>query len=87
MAKINTVYLRGNGWVVGDDGRVAVVRVFDLVDRHFSFDYARVGAGAAAGQQLAEDFIGDRAAGVGQGVRGKNPGGWRWCAERPAASG
>lgn len=87
MAKINTVYLRGNGWVVGDDGRVAVVRVFDLVDRHFSFDYARVGAGAAAGRQLAEDFIGDRAAGVGQGVRGKNPGGWRWCAERPAASG
>ena len=56
--------------MVGDDGRVAVVRVFDLVDGHFWFDYARVGAGAAAGQQLAEDSIGGRAAGVGQGVRG-----------------
>ena len=72
---------------MGDDGRVAVMRVFDLVDRHFPLDYARVGVAAAGGKQFAQDFSGERATGVDQGVRGKNPGGWRWCAERPAVSG
>ena len=32
-----------------DDGRIAVVGVFDLVDRHLSFDDARVGAGTSGG--------------------------------------
>lgn len=31
------------------DGRVPVVGVFDLVDRHLSFDDARIGAGTAGG--------------------------------------
>ena len=32
-----------------DGGGVSVVGVFDLVDRHLSFDDARVGAGASGG--------------------------------------
>ena len=35
--------------MVLDDGRIAVVGVFDLVDRHLSFDDARVGAGSSGG--------------------------------------
>lgn len=64
-----------------------MVRVFDLVDRHLSFDYTRVGAGSSSGQQFVEDLRGDTSVGIVEGVRGKNPGGWRWCAERPGASG
>jgi hypothetical protein len=70
-----------------DDGRIAMVRVFDLVDRHLSFDHPRVGAGPPGGEEFVEDLSGDASAGVGEDVRGKNPGGWRWCAERPGASG
>lgn len=86
-ASPNTVYLRDDARAVGHDGGIAVVRVFDLVDRHFPFDYARVSPAAAGGQQFAQDFRGDRAGRVCEGVRGKNPGGWRWCAERPAVNG
>jgi hypothetical protein len=32
------------------DRRVPVMRVFDLEDRHFSFDDARVGPGASGGE-------------------------------------
>lgn len=70
-----------------DDGRVAVVGVFDLVDRHLSFDDARVCAGVSGGEQFVQDLGGDASVGVGEGVRGKNPGGWRWFAERPGVSG
>lgn len=70
-----------------DGGRVPVVRMFDVVDRHFPFDDARVGAGTSGGQEFVQDFCGDAVVGVGQGVRGKNPGGWRWYAERPGVSG
>ena len=70
-----------------DDGSVPVVGVFDLVDRHLSFDHARVGAGASSGQQFVEDLGADASVGIVEGVREKNPGDWRWCAERPGASG
>jgi hypothetical protein len=70
-----------------DDGSVPVVGVFDLVDRHLSFDHTRVGAGASGGQQFVEDLGGDASVGIVEDVRGKNPGGWRWSAERPGASG
>ena len=64
-----------------------MVGVFDLVDRHLSFDHAWVGAGASSGQQFVEDLGGDASVGIGEGVRRENPGGWRWCPERPGASG
>ena len=70
-----------------DRWRVAVVGVFELVARHFSFDDPRIGAGAANGQQFVQDFGGDASVGVVEGVRGKNPGGSRWFAERPVVSG
>ena len=69
------------------DGCVPVVGMFDLVDRHFPFDDARVGAGPSGGEEFVEDLGGGAMVSVGEGVRGKNPGGWRWCAERPGASG
>ena len=70
-----------------DDGRIAVLGVFDLVDRHLSFDDARVGAGTSGGEEFMQDLGGHASVGVVEGVRGKNPGGWRWCAERPGVSG
>jgi len=85
---INSVYLRESyGGAVLGDGRIAVVGVFDLLDRHLSFDDTRVGAGSSGGEQFVQDFGGDASGGVSKGVRGKNPGGWRWCAERPGVSG
>lgn len=54
-----------------DDGSVPVVGVFDLVDRHLSFDHAWVGAGASSGQQFVEDLGGDASVGIVEGVRGK----------------
>jgi hypothetical protein len=86
--KVNTVYLRvADEGPVLDDGSIPVVGVFDLVDGHLSFDHAWVGTGASIGQEFVEDLGGDASVGVVEGVRGKNPGGWRWCAERPGASG
>ena len=41
----------------------------------------------AGWEEFGEDLGGDAVAGVGEGVRGKNPGGWRWFAERPGGSG
>lgn len=64
-----------------------MVGVFDLVDRHLPFDYARVGAGTSGGQEFVQDLGSHAFVGVVEGIRGKNPGGWRWCAERPGASG
>ena len=50
QASPNTVYLRGGDYgPVLEDGCTPVVGVFDLVDRHLSFDDARVGAGTPAG--------------------------------------
>ena len=46
--------------------------VFDLEDRHLSFDHSRVGAGALGGEQFVQDFGGDAAGGVSERVRGKN---------------
>ena len=66
---------------------VAVVGMFDLVDGHFAFDDTRVGSVGAGGEQLVEDLVGDAVACVGEGFRGKNPGGWRWFAERPGGNG
>lgn len=57
--------------------------VFDLVDRHFPFDDAGVCAVGSGRQEFVEDLLGDCLACVCEGVRGKNPGGWRWFAERP----
>jgi len=70
-----------------DGWRIPVVGVFDVVDRHFPFDDARVGAGTSGGEEFVQDFGGGAVVGVGEGVRGKNPGGWLWYAERPGASG
>jgi hypothetical protein len=70
-----------------DDGSVPVVGVFDLVDRHLSFAHTRVGAGASSGRQLVEDLGGEASVGIVEDIRGKNPGGWRWSAEPPGASG
>jgi hypothetical protein len=67
-------------------GRIPVAGVFDLVDRYFPFDDAGVGAGTSGGEEFVEDFGGGAMVSIGEGVRGK-PGGWRWCAERPGASG
>ena len=54
-----------------------------LEDRHLAFDYAWVGSAGSGREEFVEDFLGDAILGVSEGVRGKNPGGWRWFAERP----
>jgi hypothetical protein len=86
-AKANTVYLGlEDEWLAFDAGRVSVMGVFDLVDGHLAFDDSGVGSVGAGGEQFVEDLDGDALAGVGESVRGKNPGGWRWFAERPGGS-
>ena len=87
-AKPNTVYLSSYDDGVPDCGCcVPMVEVFDLVDRHLPFDDSGVGSVGAGREEFGEDLVGDAVAGVGEGVRGKNPGGWRWFAERPGGSG
>jgi hypothetical protein len=86
-AKPNTVYLRSDDWVTVDPRRVAVVRAFELVVRHFAFDHTGIGAGTAPWEQLVQNFSGDADFGVAKDVRGKNPGGWRWFGERPGGIG
>ena len=54
-----------------------MVGVFELVVRHFAFADSRVGARAARGEQLMEDFGGDAHFGVADHLSGKNPGGLR----------
>ena len=83
----NTVYLRSDDGAAVDGWRVAVVGVFELVVRHLAFDDPRIGAWAARGEQLVEDFGGDAGFGVGDRLRGKNRGGLRWFGERPAVIG
>jgi hypothetical protein len=87
-AKANTVYLGlEDEWLAFDAGRVSVMGVFDLVDGHLAFDVSGVGSVGAGGEQFVEDLDRDALAGVGEGVRGKSLGGWRWFAERPGGSG
>ena len=87
-AKFNTVYLGlKDERLTFDAWRVSVIGVFDLVDGHLAFDDSGVGSVGAGGEQFVEDLDGDALAGVGESVRGKNPGGWRWFAERPGGSG
>jgi hypothetical protein len=87
-ARCNTVYLGSKDERLPFDAwRVSVVGVFDLVDGHLAFDDSGVGTVAAGREEFVEDLHGDALAGVGEGVRGKNPGGWRWFAERPGGSG
>ena len=62
-----------------------MVGVFDLVDRHLSFDHTRVGAGASGGQQFVEDLGGDASVGIVEDVRGKKPG-WLAVVRRAARS-
>ena len=84
----NTVYLSlKDEWLTFDAWRVSVIGVFDRVDGHLAFDDSGVGSVGAGGEQFVEDLVGDALAGVGESVRGKNPGGWRWFAERPGGSG
>ena len=84
----NTVYLSlKDEWLTFDAWRVSVTGVFDRVDGHLAFDDSGVGSVGAGGEQFVEDLDGDALAGVGESVRGKNPGGWRWFAERPGGSG
>ena len=64
-----------------------MVGVFELVARHLAFDDPRIRAWAALGQQLVEDFGGDTDFRVVDGLRGKNPGGWRSFGERPGVIG
>jgi hypothetical protein len=85
---LNTVYLSlKDEWLTFDAWRVSVTGVFDRVDGHLAFDDSGVGSVGAGGEQFVEDLDGDALAGVGESVRGKNPGGWRWFAERPGGSG
>ena len=87
-ASPNTVYLGSKDERLPFDAwRVSVVGVFDLVDGHLAFDDSGVGSVGAGGEEFVEDLDGDALAGVGESVRGKNPGGWRWFAERPGGSG
>ena len=79
--------LRGEDWAAVDCWRVAVVGVFELIARHLAFHDAQIGATAAGGEQFVQDLGGDDAVGVVEGVRGKNRGGSRSFAERPAVSG
>lgn len=84
QASLNTVYLSlADGQLPVDERGSAVAGMFDLVDGHLSFDDSGVGAVGAGREQLGEDLVGDGVVGVGEGVRGKNPGGWRWFAVRP----
>jgi hypothetical protein len=86
--KPNTVYLSlKDERFVFDAWRVSVMGMFDLVDGHLAFDDSGVGSVGAGGEKFVEDLDGDALAGVGESVRGKNPGGWRWFAERPGGSG
>jgi hypothetical protein len=82
-AKPNTVYLMADCDSAFDDRRVAVVAVFDLIDRHLALDDSRVGAGSSGWQEFTQDFGGDAPISVGECFRGKNPGGLRSFAERP----
>ncbi len=70
-----------------DRRRVAVVGVFELVARHLAFDDPRVGPGTSGGKQFVEDLGGDGVVGVIEGLRGKNPGGWRSFGGRPEVIG
>jgi hypothetical protein len=80
----NTVYLRRHDCDSAfDDRRVAVVAVFDLIDGHLALDDSRVGAGSSGWQEFTQDLGGDAPVGVGECLRGKNPGGLRSFAERP----
>jgi len=83
----NTVYLRGHDWAAVQRWGVAVVGVFELVVRHFAFDDSRVGARAARGEQLMEDFGGDADFGVADHLRGKNQGGLQWFGGLPEVIG
>jgi hypothetical protein len=74
-------------WLAVDAGRFSVAGVFDLVDGHLAFDDSGVGSMGAGGEQFVQDLVGDASARVGDGVRGKNPGGWRRFAERPGGNG
>ena len=64
-----------------------MVGVFELVARHLAFDDPRIGAWAARGEQLVEDFGGDADFRVADGLRGKNPGGLRSFGGRPEVIG
>ena len=64
-----------------------MVGVFELVARHLAFDDAWIGAWPARGQQFVRDFGGDADFRVVDGLRGKNPGGWRSFGERPGVIG
>src|SRR6516165_9652424 len=83
----NTVYLRGHDWAAVQRWGVAVVGVFELVVRHVAFDDSRVGARAARGEQLMEDFGGDADFGVADHLRGKNQGGLQWFGGLPEVIG
>ena len=83
----NTVYLRGDDWVTGDCRCVPVVVVFELVAGHLAFDDSRICAAAARGEQFVKDLGGDAVVRGTEDVRGKNPGGSRCFAERPAGIG
>ena len=83
----NTVYLRADDWVAVDCRCVAVVVVFELVAGHLAFDDSRICAAAARGEQFVKDFGGDALVRGTEDVRGKNRGGSRCFAERPAGIG
>lgn len=70
-----------------DRWSVAVVGVFELVVGHFAFDDPRIGAGAARGEQLVENFGGDADFRVADRLRGKNRGGLRLFGGRPGVIG
>ena len=83
-SKSNTGYLRRHDCDSAfDDRRGAVVAVFDLIDGHLALDDSRVGAGSSGWQEFTQDLGGDAPVGVGECLRGKNPGGLRSFAERP----
>ena len=84
QASTNTVYLSGaDRDSAFDDWRVAVVAVLDLIDGHLALDDSWVGAGSSGWQEFMQDFAGDASVGVGECLRGKNPGGLRLFDERP----
>ena len=70
-----------------DRWSVAVVGVFELVVGHFAFDDPRIGAWAARGEQLVENFGGDADFRVADRLRGKNRGGLRSFGGRPGVIG
>lgn len=61
--------------------------VFELVARHFALDDPGVGAGAAPGKKLVQDFGGDAGLRIADGLRGKNRRGLRWFCELPGVIG